>query len=115
MDDGPRGPRGEDRWATLAEQAATDARTRANGTAQLCCGLGGQAYAMLAMHRQTGERRWLLAATELAGRAVAVAGSREGSLRLPASLHKGEVGLAVLAADVRDPSAAGMPFFGTEE
>jgi hypothetical protein len=31
---------------------------------------------------------------------------------IPGSLHKGEVGVAVLAADLGRPEAATMPFFG---
>lgn len=104
---------GDDRWATLAERAAWDAYTTPNGVAQLCCGLGGQAYALLAFYRHSGEQRWLTAATELATRAAADATTPFDD-PLALSLHKGVAGIAALAADLADPEAAAMPFFGIE-
>jgi serine/threonine-protein kinase len=105
---------GDDRWGILAERAAFDAQDARGELAQLCCGLGGQAYAMLCIHRHTGERRWLHAASELGARAAAHTTSDRGRPSLPASLHKGDVGLAALAADIADPECAAMPFFGSE-
>ena len=32
---------------------------------------------------------------------------------IPGSLHKGELGIAVLAADLTRPEIASMPFFGS--
>ena len=101
----------DQRWAELAERAAWDAYTTP-AIAQLCCGLAGQAYALLEWHRHTGERRWLTAATELAVRAVAGVHSGRGGQYTSGSLHKGEIGIAVLAADLARPEAAAMPFFG---
>jgi serine/threonine-protein kinase len=103
---------GDDRWAVLAERAAWDSYLRPNHVEQLCCGLGGQAYGLLALYRAGGDRRWIEAAAELADRATAIANGAATEIRLPASLHKGEVGLAALAVDLRDPGAAAMPFFG---
>ena len=60
----------DDQWADLAERAAWDAYLTP-GVAHLCCGLAGQAYALLELYRHTGERRWLTAAAELAVRAAA--------------------------------------------
>jgi serine/threonine-protein kinase len=105
---------GDDRWRILAEQAAFDAQDARGELAQLCCGLGGQAYAMLCIHRHTGERRWLDAASQLGARAAAHTTSASGRPSLPASLHKGDVGLAALAVDIADPESAAMPFFGSE-
>jgi serine/threonine-protein kinase len=105
----------DDRWADLAERAAWDAYLTP-GIAQLCCGLAGQAYALLELYRHTGERRWLTAAAELAVRAAAdVTPVRDGSdgRYIPGSLHKGELGVAVLAADLARPETASMPFFGS--
>ena len=113
----------DQQWADLAERAAWDAYlTPAIG--QLCCGLAGQAYALLELYRHTGERRWLTAATELAacaavgvtasvaaGMAADVAAGAGGYI--PGSLHKGELGIAVLAADLTRPEIASMPFFGS--
>jgi serine/threonine-protein kinase len=105
---------GDDRWGILAERAAFDAQDARGELAQLCCGLGGQAYAMLCLHRHTGERRWLQAASELGARAAAHTTSARGRPSLPASMHKGDVGLAALAVDIADPECAAMPFFGSQ-
>lgn len=106
---------GEDRWAQLAERAAWDTYTTASdGIGQLCCGLGGRAYALLEMHRRTGEPRWLAAAAELAERAAVLVSVPNPQVSLPGSLHKGDVGVAVLAADLARPDLAAMPFFGNE-
>jgi eukaryotic-like serine/threonine-protein kinase len=101
----------DSRWAGLAERAGWDAYVTP-AIAQLCCGLSGQAYGLLELYRHTGERRWLTAATELAERAASdvLDGRAEGCIS--GSLHKGEIGIAVLAADLARPEAASMPFFG---
>jgi eukaryotic-like serine/threonine-protein kinase len=102
----------DDQWADLAERAAWDAYLTP-GIAQLCCGLAGQAYGLLELYRHTGERRWLTAATELAVRAAADAAVASADGYLTGSLHKGELGIAVLAADLTRPEIASMPFFGS--
>jgi serine/threonine protein kinase len=101
----------DQRWADLAERAAWDAYTTP-AVGQLCCGLAGQSYALLAWHRHTGEHRWLAAATELAARAAAEVHTGNADGYILGSLHKGEIGIAVLAADLARPEAAAMPFFG---
>jgi eukaryotic-like serine/threonine-protein kinase len=101
----------DQRWADLAERAAWDAYTTP-AVGQLCCGLAGQSYALLEWHRHTGERRWLAAATELAVRAAAAIHTGNAADYVVGSLHKGEIGIAVLAADLARPEAAAMPFFG---
>jgi eukaryotic-like serine/threonine-protein kinase len=102
----------DERWSELAERAAWDAYLTP-GIAQLCCGLAGQAYGLLEFYRHTGERRWLIAATELAVRAAADVTAGTAGNYTPGSLHRGELGVAVLAADLSRPEAASMPFFGT--
>lgn len=76
----------------------------------LCCGLAGRTYAMLALYRATGERKWLDRARSLSKRAAT------GSVcdRWPNSLYKGRIGLAVLAAEVERPELAAMPLFEDE-
>jgi serine/threonine-protein kinase len=76
----------------------------------LCCGLAGRAYAMLAMYRATGHTSWLEKARRLSSKASA------GTYldRWPNSLYKGRTGLAVLAAELDNPWAAGMPLFEDE-
>jgi serine/threonine protein kinase len=102
----------DDRWARLAERAAWDVYATPQPTAHLCCGLAGQSYALLEMYRHTGEQTWLRAAGELAARAAAAVRDVDGPGIIQGSLHKGEVGVAVLAADLGRPEAASMPFFG---
>jgi serine/threonine protein kinase len=103
----------DDRWAVLAERAAWDAYVTP-AAPQLCCGLAGQAYALLELYRHTGEQRWLAAATALAARAATAVAAAQDDSCIPGSLHKGELGVAVLAADLERPEMASMPFFSPQ-
>jgi serine/threonine-protein kinase len=77
----------------------------------LCCGFAGRTYSLLTLYRETGESHWLARARALAERA---AGSvRVNSLRRD-SLYKGDVGVALLAADLQAPEYACMPLFDAE-
>lgn len=78
--------------------------------ASLCCGYGGQAYALLNMYRQTGDPEWRARAGSLVERA---AGPGRRTLRSN-SLYAGDVGIALLAAEVQRPDIARMPVFETE-
>jgi len=102
---------GSERFLDLATGAAWDAWEAPDRVGSLCCGLVGRAYALLNLHRHTGERVWLARARDLAVRAA-----REESFseRFPHSLYKGDLGLAVLAADLERPEEAAMPFFEEE-
>jgi len=102
---------GDPTYRALAEGAAWNAWEAADNGASLCCGLAGRAYALLHLHRHGGGAEWLERARDLAERA-ALEVSR-GS-ELPNSLYKGEVGVAVLAADLARPEDAAMPFFEEE-
>ena len=55
-----------------------------------------------------------MAAAELATQAAQSATATLSGGALAPSLHKGITGIAVLAADLDDPEAAAMPFFGRE-
>ena len=105
---------GDERWLALAEQAAWDVYATPNRVAHLCCGLAGQAWALLDLYRHTGEPRWLTAATEMGTRAATALENPQPGTLIPGSLHKGDMGVAVLAADLAAPEAAAMPFFGSE-
>jgi len=95
-------------YLALAEGAAWSAYEAPEYAGDLCCGLAGRAYAALAVHRRTGEAAWLRRARALADRAaVAVAA---GALRRDA-LYKGEIGVALLAAELDRPEDAAMPLF----
>lgn len=76
----------------------------------LCCGLAGRGYALLALHRATDDKRWLKRARQLTEHA------RTGSAcdHWPNSLYKGRVGLAVFAAEAENPANASMPIFEFE-
>jgi serine/threonine-protein kinase len=103
---------GQVEFLRLAEGCAWYAwQARVNPGASLCCGHAGQAYALLAMYNQGGDSGWLRRAGELAERAFAAGGVDS---RLSNSLYKGELGIALLAADLAQPEAACMPLFEPE-
>jgi serine/threonine-protein kinase len=77
----------------------------------LCCGDAGRAYALLALHRRTGDEAWLPRARTLADRAMAAAGDPASA---PPSLYQGPLGVAVLLADLERPEWARMPLFEAE-
>ena len=90
----------------LAEAPAADAAGRDDGGPGMCCGQIGQAYALLALHRATGEEIWLSHAQRLA--AVA-ANAPLGEWFPQDSLWRGDLGLALLALELTDPERAAMP------
>jgi hypothetical protein len=120
---------GDPRYAALAESAAWNAWESADGTdgtggtggtgamGSLCCGLAGRAYALLNFHRQAGAigelagAAWLARARALAERAAT---DLSWAAESPDSLYRGELGLAVLAADLARPEGAALPFFADE-
>jgi eukaryotic-like serine/threonine-protein kinase len=97
----------DDAFLTLASRAGWHAWEETRSVGQLCCGLGGQAYALRALYRHTGDGAWAPRAHRLAERASTAAGSDE----FPDSLFKGKAGIAVLIADLDEPDDARMPFF----
>lgn len=110
---------GEPRYLELAQKAARNIVETRSGSGNLCCGLAGQAYALLNLYRQTGDHEWLLHARTLAERAaLAVIGLRKQPLdKLTAldlrseGLYKGEMGVALLSAEIGQPDKAAMPLF----
>jgi serine/threonine-protein kinase len=99
---------GDDAYARLAQGAAWTAYEDPADTGDLCCGLAGRAYALLSLYRHTNDAAWLARARNLADRA-AIAVQRDALRR--DSLYKGEVGVALLAADLEDPLHACLPLF----
>jgi serine/threonine-protein kinase len=95
----------------LADGAAWTAYDGPSAPGDLCCGLAGRAYALLGAYRAEGDRAWLGRAEELAEHAAHVI--RDGALRRD-SLYKGEIGVAVLAADLARPDESAMPFWDRE-
>jgi hypothetical protein len=102
---------GDETYARWAEMAAWSAYEAPAAPGDLCCGFAGRAYALLTLHRQADERHWLARARALAERAATSV--RANSLRRD-SLYKGEVGVALLAADLQAPEYACMPLFEAE-
>lgn len=96
------------RWLQIARDAAWNAWEEPIHHADLCCGSAGRAYALLNFYRHTGEHDWLARARELANHAAAKA--RETSSRQHA-LWKGELGVAVLLAELSAPEDARLPLF----
>jgi hypothetical protein len=97
------------RWLALARDAAWNAWEEPLHHADLCCGSAGRAYALLDLYQHTGEREWLVRARQLANHA---AGTAHATAQRAHALWKGELGIAVLLADLEDPAEARMPFFG---
>lgn len=113
---------GEPEFLVLAEQAAWNAWQERWASGVLCCGLAGQAYALLNLYHSTGANEWLQRAQVLADLAATrlVAARGEPSDMRPSdgisrwSLYRGDVGVALLAADLEQPDQARMPFFEPE-
>lgn len=97
-------------FSALAEGAAWDAWDAQDTSGTLCCGLAGRAYALLALHRHTGDAAWLERARLLGERAPQ--GRFEDDY--PHSLYKGRMVLPALAADLDDPAHAAQPFFARD-
>jgi serine/threonine-protein kinase len=107
---------GEPRYRELAEGAAWNAWETPTSNPTLCCGMAGQAYALLNYYRCSGEPAWLHRARDAARRAAALAEQGDPARSDPSgwrshSLYKGKLGVAVLAADLAAPERARMPFF----
>jgi serine/threonine-protein kinase len=102
---------GNGRYAAVAHAAALAAWEDETAPGDLCCGLAGRAYGLLNIYKHTGEIEWLVRARQLAERAVIAI--QQYSLRIN-SLYKGEIGVALLIADLERPELAAMPFFEHE-
>ena len=76
----------------------------------LCHGVAGNAYALLAHWRASGNERSLRRAQCFAGWAATHLAPLQRVPDRPHSLYEGSAGLAVLCADLlRDPARARMP------
>jgi serine/threonine-protein kinase len=82
----------------------------------LCCGLSGRSYALLALYRQTGEIEWLRRGRTLAAEAAEIesSGGEHGQPYGLTSLYKGQLGTALLIAEIERPELARMPMFEAE-
>ncbi len=100
----------EERFRNLAKAAAWNAWEDRAALSGLCCGLAGRAYALLRFYRLSGNSAWLERAATLGIRA-AEPGVKSGAQVDSLGLYDGEVGPAVLLADLAHPEEAFMPFF----
>jgi hypothetical protein len=98
-------------YGKLASLAAMNAWEEPRNIGDLCCGAAGRAYAMLDLYRHTGDGVWLDRARSLGEDAARVIS--RWSLRRD-SLYKGEVGVALLLADLQRPELSCMPLFDRE-
>jgi len=111
---------GRSEFARLAEGAAFDCWESESQIGNLCCGFGGQAYALLNMYKHSGEASWLYRAqalTQRAARSIREMPQGQGFEDLvlrSESLYKGEVGVALLTEELNRPEFAAMPFFELE-
>jgi hypothetical protein len=105
---------GEDSFLDVATAAAWHAWEAGDGPIDLCCGYAGRAYALIELYRSTGASDWLDRARVLVDRAVQLAPQLRTTDHPRHSLYKGELGLAVLIADLEQPMAAAMPLFAPE-
>jgi eukaryotic-like serine/threonine-protein kinase len=103
---------GHAEWERLAEAAAWSTWDAGEeDSIDLCCGLAGRAYALLAFFRHTGDRTWLERAMRLANVASLSAQQHGNELT---SLYKSALGAVVLATELERPEAARMPLFEHE-
>lgn len=77
-------------------------------TESLCCGTAGKCYALLNMYRVAGNDLYLQEARQLARRMLKQAYLPENRNN---SLYKGDIGLATLFTELRQPRLARMPLF----
>lgn len=107
---------GDARQLELAERAGWSAWQGRGPAWDLCCGSAGGAYALLNLHRHTGDRVWLGRAHQLAAQAVSDArrAEREGGLSHSNGLIRGLSGVAVLAEELSRVEDARMPMFELE-
>jgi serine/threonine protein kinase len=80
-------------------------------TGHLCCGAAGQAYAFLALHRLTGDGKYIDRTRQRLEQGIGFAGTRGMS---PDSLYKGDLGVALLEPELSEPLLAAMPMFERE-
>jgi serine/threonine-protein kinase len=89
------------RAAEFSYYSGSDASIR-----DLCCGLAGRAYALLAVYHSTREELWRERASELVGHCHS-----EGTFLKKDSLYKGRLGPHLLATQLEANVLLPMPFF----
>ncbi|MGH7130437.1 MAG: protein kinase domain-containing protein [Phycisphaerales bacterium] len=102
---------GDPRYQIWSRHAALHCLEDGVGSPDLCCGVGGKAYALLAMFKHTQDEMWLDAAYTVLGKFNFA--SLRGYLKRDA-LYKGPLGLCLLAYELESPNNAVMPMFERE-
>ena len=98
-------------FAEIAERAGIATWVSSERNASLCCGLAGRGFALLALHRETQEVDWLKRACKLCDRAAETGVSTDVAY----SLFKGDLGIALLSAELEQPVFARFPLFESED
>jgi eukaryotic-like serine/threonine-protein kinase len=102
---------GEEKYLVMAEQIAGNIIGRNDrNISNLCCGFAGEAYALLNLYNLTEDQRYLVGAQEKRERIMAQIA--EPVIRNN-SLYKGDIGLALLFSEMKNPRFARMPLFET--
>jgi len=101
----------EDRHLDLARRAAAHTWSEPAPMGHLCCGAAGQAYAFLCLHRLSGEGGFADRARAMLDRATTFVGSAGMTQN---SLYKGDIGVALLEAELEEPFFSAMPMFEGE-
>jgi len=102
----------DERFLIMAENAGWNVADRGPERAvDLCCGSAGRAYGLLALYRRTGDEMWLRRAKQFVDHAVQESDPHAEEAH---RLYKGGLGVALLAAELEDPSSARMPLFEPE-
>lgn len=91
----------------IAVASAATMIAESSAVPNLCCGSAGKVLAALTLFRTTRERRWIDAALTSLDEAARLRGERTPPMiqldRVPLSVYKGDLGVAVAAAAVLDP------------
>ncbi len=95
----------DESYLNFAEGSAWHCWESPSRIPNLCCGIVGQIYALLHFYQHSGERLWQERAFQLTKKVVI-----DPKLDNKA-LYQGNVGLALLAAELDYPELAAMPFF----
>ncbi|HET8633167.1 MAG TPA: lanthionine synthetase LanC family protein [Gemmatimonadales bacterium] len=102
---------GQRRYEALAQRCGWSAWEAPDLMPDLCCGLAGRSYALLALYRATGDGAWLDRARRLQQR-TARTFPRGASGML--SLYKGALGAALLDQELALPARSCHPLFESE-
>lgn len=94
----------KEKYLDIAEQLSIDTFNNSNLGADLCCGLGGRAYALLTLFNNTGKEKYQQQATDLLRRSNQV-----GSFTKTGSLFKGKFGLVLLEQEIEEPTGIIFP------